>query len=479
MPTLTVPVYSDRLISNQAANIPALVTSYPWNVTKAEGSDNGTPVTGPQIDFDPATGLLDHNSQFKFNRYNRRWVDYDKMRVMRRDPTIALAREIAVGPTIGSSWTIEVMPDAPDDAKAFAERYLMPFRKQFLKTALYGEIDFGWRVYEKVLNTRRDAKLGVVVVLDKLKPLFNDTTWVKYNSDGDYDGVLHQDPNGYGWCWIDREYALFANFDDDGLGAYQDPRLVRCESAYDEWNKINDVSKRYNEKMAGAVWVVHYPEGRTMYKGVMTDHSVIARDIVYNIKASGYLTLPSKLLADAQTELQQLGQSGWRIEIMESSSKQADFIAAMEYQDKLKARGLGVLERAMMEGQYGTKAEAESHVNVMLLNMQLKHEDLTELFNKEVLDPLLTLNYNAPGSIKFIAQPLTDERYELFNQIFNALMADPSSAAEIIDKIDVDGVFDHLRIPMKTEHEQAEADGSSLFAMIKNAIEPSLASALG
>lgn len=476
MPEIRLPLYgSDLLVTKPATSFSEMLrTPYPWQVDKPKGSDNGKPITPAQVEYigESFPGMLSHNASFRFNQHNRRFVDFSKMRAMRRDPTIALAREVAVAPIVGSSWTIEVDNDAPEDLKLYCEKYLLPLRKRFLRTALFGEIDFGWRAYEKILNTVRDKALGVLVVPERLKSLYNDTTWVKYNEEGDYDGLLHQDPNGYGWVWIDRAYSVFANFDDDGLGYYNDPRLIRAEAAYDEWNAISTVSKRYNEKIAGAVWVIHFPEGKTWYKGLYQDNSVIARDIIYSIKASGYLMLPSKLLADAQTELEQLGQGGWRIELLESSSKQADFIAGMEYQDKLKIRALGVLERAVTEGQYGTKAEAESHVNVMLLNMQLRHEDLTELFNYEIVDHLSELNFAAPGAVRFIAQPLTDERYDLFQSLFTAMISDPSSGPEILEKLDTDEILNHLRIPMMTAEQIAQRDAgtTSLFQILQSAL---------
>jgi hypothetical protein len=476
MPTLSLPYCSELVVPSGGNRLGAFngAASLPWGVKTAKGSDNGNSITGPQVYIDKSTGTLPHNNLWRQFGRHRRWVDFNKSRTMRRHPTIALAREVGVSPIVGSSWTLKVKEDHPklEEIKKYCDKYLLPLRNKFLRTALLGEMDFGWRAYEKILNAVKDKTLGTVVVLQRIKALLNDTTWVHYDDDGDYDGLLHQNPLSGEWVWIDRAYSLFANFDDDGLGYYNEPRLLRAEQAHDEWNRISDVARRFNEKFAGAVWVIHYPEGKSTWRGKTgVDNREVALEILYSIKSAGYLALPNKLLADAQGEMDQLGQPGWRVEIIESSSKQGDFTTGQEYQDKLMIRAMGVLERTITEGHYGTKAESESHVNVMLLNMQLKHEDLTEFFNREAVDHMLIENFGEPGIVEYEAQPLTDERSDLFQTILTAMLSSPEQQAEIFDKLNLQEILKHLRLPQLSEQDLAAMNGGSgLFKLITDAI---------
>jgi hypothetical protein len=442
----------------------------PFNLPVANGSNNGNSVTDSQVVFEQFTGKLPHSSAYRYNRYTKRWLDYDKMRAMRRDPTIALARDAAVAPIIASTWTFELTDKtSPDWIKTYCERYLLPLRTKYLRTALYGEIDFGWRAYEKVLNVVRDRQLGIKVIPQRLKPLLNDNTWARYDDEGDFDGLLHQNPMNNNWYNIDFEHSMFANFDDDGLGNYNDPALIRCEQAYDEWHIANDTARRYDEKISGAVWVIEYPEGTNYYKGTpdMPNYD-IAKDIAYQIKASGHLILPNKLLASVETELQEFGQAGWRVSLVESGAKGADFVTRLDYLDKLKIRGLGVLERAIVEGNYGTKAEAESHINLMLLNMQLKHQDLTDYFNQVMTNHFTAINANIVDAGHFVAQPLTDERRDLFLQLYTALLTQPDSSAETIQRTDIPELMRVVGVPQLSEEQYRENSVSGIVSLIQN-----------
>src|SRR5687768_3500538 len=73
---------------------------------------------------------------------------YEKVRTMRRDPTVALARWLSVAPVLVSKWSIEAEKDAPIGAKDLVGEIMQPFRSHILETALYGCFDFGWQAYE-------------------------------------------------------------------------------------------------------------------------------------------------------------------------------------------------------------------------------------------------------------------------------------------------------------------------------------------
>jgi hypothetical protein len=435
------------------------------------GSNDGVPVTDAQVRFDPTTGRLPHYAGY-YSRYSRRWLDFDKLRAMRRDPTIALARETAVAPIVASPWTVETTDNqVSEEIKVAVERYLLPFRQRWMRCTLLGEIDFGWRAYEKVFIPVRDTQLGrAIVTPSRIKALLCDNTWARYNDEGDFDGLLHSDPNGRGWVHIDYGHSLFANFDDDGLGNYNEPRLARAEDSYDDWLITNEAAKRFDEKIAGAIWVIHYPEGKqAKYKELTNvDNRAVAQDLAYQIKASGHLVIPSRLLASVNEQIENFGQAGWKIELIESSDKQAGFIERMDHLDKRKIRAIGVLERAITEGVYGTKAEAESHINLMLLNMQLKHEDLTDYFNREVVDQFTYLNWGVVSAVKFIAHPLADSKRELLTALFTQLLANPDTSLEITQSVSVQQLMKELKVPMLSEREIEERGGgmAGLFKIV-------------
>lgn len=423
--------------------------------TKPTGSNNGEPVTEAQIRFDFRQGYLPHNSNRDY------WeipLDYHKMRRMRRDPTIALARDMAVAPIVAAEWGLEPTEKAKGDPtqerqKLLVQRYVEPYRTNLVRTAFFGEIDYGWRAYEKVFKLIEDPQLGQRVVHSRIKPLLNDNTWARYTRGGDFDGLLHNDLNGGGWIILDSRHSLFINFDDDGVGVYNEPRLLRAENAYDEWNRCNEVAKRFDSKVAGANWVIHYPEGKTKYNGVKTDNYIIADKIANQIQATGHIILPSKLLADAKSEIEELGGNEWRIELIESSKGSADFVSRLDYLDKLKVRALGILERTIMEGNYGTKAEAASHLNSQLLNMDLQHKDITQVVNVELVNQVTQINYGTVDTMRFVAQPLADDRAELLAALFQQFLANPELGDQISSSINIPEVLSIMKLPALTKEE--------------------------
>ena len=78
-----------------------------------------------------------------------------KIRILRKDPTIALIRQLSVAPVLSSPWSIEATKDAPANAKELIEEQMLPVRLHILQKAFYGSIDFGFQPFEKVFTVNR------------------------------------------------------------------------------------------------------------------------------------------------------------------------------------------------------------------------------------------------------------------------------------------------------------------------------------
>lgn len=401
--------------------------------------------TSLQVRVDTYTGKLPV-------QYGSR-LSFKKAREMRRDPTIALGRELAVAPILASSWTYE---SSDDTRKEFIKSQLEPIRYTYLSTALNGEIDFGWKGYEKIFKVVETPKFGTRMVLDGLEPLLNDITEVVYDVKRRKFGGLYQTDlyDGHD-IYIDREHSLWVNFDDEGIGQYGESKMLRAEKAYDRWNVCDDAAGRYEEKIAGAHWVIHYPVGYTPYVEDSVDlgevdNMSIAKKIMAMIKATGNVYVPRR----AQSTVDQLAQQeeGWKIELLGAPGGGSDFSDRQAYYDKLKIRSMGLLERSALEGMYGTKAEATEHINVTLLCLQLKHEYVTNILNWHLVNQLLRQNWGkeAEGSVEVVAQPLVDEKQALFKEIYMALLGNEATASELIESLDKGEVMDSLKVPVNT-----------------------------
>ena len=401
-----------------------------------------------QVRTDSGRGTLPHTVQhYAFD--GGQTFTFKKSREMRRHPTIGLARELVVAPIVASSWSYK----GSDPLKvAFIKEQMEPIRAFFLYTVMYGQIDFGWKAFELIWDFVQTEKYGMRMVLKQLKALLNDITWAAYErTNGDYIGLYVQDLESGGEHWIPSSHTVFANFDEEGVGNYGDPRLQRCEKPYDSWNEIDDAASRYDEKMAGAHWIIQYPIGQTEYSadGGATyqskDNSQIADEMLAGLKSSGSFSIPRKVesMLDEMKENDPL----WKIELISSQGGSTEFTERQRYHDSLMIRGVGLLERSVSEGQYGTKAEAEEHGNISLMALQLRHEWATQVANIEIVERLCKANWKEPGAVEIVADPLTDERLAIFTKIYENIMSNPETAAEEMDKIDLQQVRDLLKVP--------------------------------
>src|SRR5690606_23916218 len=108
----------------------------------------------------------------------------------------------------------------------------------------------------------------------------------------------------------------------------------------------------------------------------------------------GMLAVPQKVAAWIE-DLNSIDERNmaWRIELKEAASSQSSFGDRQRYIDSLKARAIGLPERSVLEGQYGTRAEAEAHADFAISNIEMGHAKMIKLLNRQVVNPLLTLNF--------------------------------------------------------------------------------------
>jgi len=398
-------------------------------------------VTGPQVliqaDYD---GTLQPPT-------TKPQITYAKLREMRKDPTISLARRLMIAPVLASPWSFEEEEGAPEGAKEFIAEQLQPFRAHLLESGFLGTTDFGWQPYEKVFKT--DSKGQVVI--SKIKPLLQDHTTIKIiPKTGAYDGLEQDPPEG---CSIrlKAKQTLLLNIDVEGTDWYGTSTLANCEDAYDSWLKSDAAAERYGSKVAGAHWVVHYPLGYTMYEGVETDNFEIAKKILMSLQSAGAVCLPSTLSAFTDT-VDQAAQPEWRIELKSDGGGGASvFTDRQRYLDALKVRALGMPERAILEGQFGTLAEAEAHADFAITNMDMRHRSIAQLVNDHVVNDLLEYNYgpDAKDTVYVEPAPITDLALQYLRSVYTAFLGDDMGRLQEMEGIDFEAFRDRLGLPTK------------------------------
>lgn len=408
-------------------------------------------ITGPQI---LSTALIDDEGVLsKPRRVNQK--HYDKIREMRKDPTIALARSIAIAPMLLASWSVEKEANAPPGAQEEIARQLQPYRAHLLKHGGNGSMDFGWSPFEKVFGLDSTGRN----IIKKLKPLLQDITDICVTEDGSFDGFLQPDtrPNNFGQpdIRLDVQDCLLLNFDVEGTNWYGQGLMDIAMKPYDAWEQTEAGAKRYDSKLAGTHWIIYYPQGTSTYNGVAdTDNLEIARGIIRDLQSSGVIAIPSSLdptLDDLNRQLKE-GKPPWRIELINDGGSGGQvYIDRGKYLDALKVRAFGMPERSILEGTFGTKAEAETHGDIAIVLMETRHQTFCQQINWYLVNQLLRYNYGegSENTVYIKPAPLTDTAIGFLRELFKTLIADPTAGVLLLEKIDQESLFDRLSIPVK------------------------------
>jgi hypothetical protein len=400
----------------------------------------GKEITGKQVVAGTVGGVIGGSSPLP--------ASYETYRKMRKHPTIALARALSVAPIIAAEWSVEAKEDVSAEIKSWVEDQFFPIRELYIETCLYGGIDFGHAMFEKVFGY--DGEAGQIV-LKKLKPLLQDNTTILTHSDtGAFLGFRQ------GTVEVPLESCLLVNFRVEGTNWYGEPLLENCRETWNKWNKADDGAARYDAKVAGSHWVVHYPVGTSLNSmGQEKPNSDLASELLKTLESSGSIMVPE--VADVVSSLE---KNGWRIELLsDNGSRQPGFIDRENYLDKLLVRGLLMPERAMMEGQYGTKAEAGAHIDLALTLAENDHKRITRFANWYLLNDLLVLNFGQSyrGKAWLKPSPIADDSKLILKDLYAAILANPTGFLEEYGQIDTNSIKDLLKIPKRQEGSPEEA----------------------
>ena len=377
---------------------------------------------------------------------------------MRRDPTLSLARQLVIAPVLASEWAYEAKEDAPEGAADFIQDCLDTFRLHILRNAFLGWIDFGWAPFEKVFGF--DDQSGKIK-LKKLKPLLQDITSILIEpAHGSFAG-FEQDDN----VRLTVDGCLLLSCDVEGTDWYGNAIMRNAESAYDAWKDVEAGACRYDNRIAGSHWIVYYPVGKTQQEnGEYVDNYTLAKRILADLEASGRMAIPIDKATEVLEALEGNGASehaGWRIEILsDKGASQTGFVDRMKYLDTLKVRALGVPERSILEGQFGTKAEAGAHADFAILNMELRHQQAVEAVNWHLVNQLLRINYgrSAENTVFVSPAPIADRAISFLRTLYEKLISSPEGFANEILAIDTDALKDRLGIPIDEEAEFEEPE---------------------
>lgn len=404
--------------------------------------------TGPQINvtIDQFSDILEQKSPT--DSTTQSWDTI--VENLRTDPTISLVRSLLILPVLSSPWTIEAKEGASEESIAFIKDNVFALRTHIIRQSFFGCIDYGWAPFEKVF-TEKDG----LFYLGKLKPLLQELTDILVHvRTGAFKGFRNENPISGEAIDLPTRYSFLHSFDVRGTNWYGRPLLKNVEAAYNWWTAVNTANTRYDEKLAGAQWIIKYPMGTSTYNGTETDNSTIAKDLLNSLKASGGVSIPKKVDRVLENLSDTEDPNAWELNLVESKANaQSGFVDRLTYLDKLKVRGFGFPERAVLEGKFGTKAEAESHADLGLALQDARHDELLRDVNWHIVNQLLKLNFgeDAEDTIVITRRPIAEETKKFLREIYRTILANKRGWEHEVGAIDVQSLRELLQIPADPE----------------------------
>lgn len=411
---------------------------------------------GPIILTQPPKGEKTSGQVRSFNSYDSRMINrvagtlhYHRIREIRKDPTVQLARQAVVSPMIHTPWSYKSNSSVPSDAVDSLVEMMKHKRDWFLQNIVYGALDFGWSPFEVIYRPQD----GMITIFN-LKQLLQDYTYILvYIDTGTFAGLTNE-PIMVGEVAknviIQVPYAANFNLAVEGTDWYGLSVSEILDPINSAWDDVNTTANRYDRKMAGATWVVYYPVGETTYNGNPTSNSVIAASILSSLEAAGSVAIPDEIQEWLDDSVEREMKGKWRVELIAAStSTQSSFIDRQKYLDTLKIRAFGIPERSLLEGVHGTKAEAAVHADWALATIDTKHRLICDQINEQIVVPWMRLNYGkkVERSVWIEPAPLVDAQFQTVKEIYRLLVQSPQIIAKEIENLDVPALRDQLGIP--------------------------------
>lgn len=375
---------------------------------------------------------------------------YETYREMRRNPTIKLARSVTRMPIVTASVPLQTRDDSvPEAWKEFIAENLDTLWPRFVREALFA-LDYGWAAFEKVFEIE-----GGRYRLAKLKYLLPEKTKIILTkADGSFAGLKQ------GETTIEPERALVFSHDKEGDNYYGESVLEGIrETAWWPWVQKRQKQLQYMTKVAAVTPMIEYPPGESDDgSGATQSNEALATAVLRNLGNAKGVAFPNSIMSYLQNvPMAMQTQSvdalrAWRISFLETKeSHGAEFDASIAHDESLMARGYLVPERAVLEGQKGTLAEAEAHAGLAEQASSMILQDIVDHWNRYVVDQLLVLNFGeeAKGACFYQRESLDTATRSFYRALVMAVLSQPANTDLFMDWLLVDELLDAAALPRK------------------------------
>lgn len=414
---------------------------------KAAPPEIGEPKTGLQAA--PAGGKVVVGGAGQLKPVPR--GSYATYRQMRANPTIALARAVATLPQRMAKVAFEGRDaDTPPEHVDFVRSVVEPLWPQYVNDAVRA-LDFGWTSWEKLFEIK-DARL----VLKRLKYLIPEKTTVKVDDLGCFAGLEQ------GKTHVLPPNALVYSFDREGDNFYGRSMHENIrQAAWWPWEEMSKKQGQYMTKTAGVIPMIHYPQGKSRNaQGSEVDNHDIAAALLTSLGKAQGLAVPNQFASNADVRFDSALLADidklrtWHFDFLEATGLHgAEFDAALRHRESLMMRGWLTPERAAIEGQMGTKAEAGEHGIIAEQAASLNLQTIIDAANRWIVNQLLVLNFGpaAKGTVNIVREGFDPATKQFFRDLVMAVFGNPMNTDLFTGLVAADVILEASGLPANTD----------------------------
>lgn len=381
---------------------------------------------------------------------------FDEYRQIAKNPTIALGTALLRAPIVACRWGYESDEGTPEDRTEFVKTEIDPLMPCLLRD-MFRSVQMGFSPFERVWAMRSSGLLGY----DQMKALIPDKTQPMVAQTGELVGLKNGDVT------LPRVKMFWYTFDQDYDNYFGNPLYENVRTtAWPAWVNIGRGANAYLDRAAGAQPIVFYPPGESKdASGTLQENYRLADRLLEQLSLRQGITVPR----DYDEAMEELIQSGadfkelirWTVDYLEPKNKHGDeFINASRYQDSLLLRGILVPERAAIEGDHGTKAEAEAHGELLVSLSATEAQNMFGEINQNLIDDMLQLNFGveARGTVRLIQAGLDPTTAALLRDIIKAVLGNPANISVALDAMDLRSTMDITGVPQLNPSEPVTAE---------------------
>ncbi len=388
-------------------------------------------------------------------------LTFEQYDEMRRDPTIAAGLTMVKAPILGMVRRAGVQCDDPAVAAAVEEVFLKSGLLYQAVRAMLSAEEFGVAFMEKVW-AREDLDIwfglpdpntgepveqvafqGPALVIRQLRHV-NPATVTEIRrrheprdgkpGDGSFDGFVQR--VGADEVWVQPPYAFVYSRNPEFGNLWGAPRTKPAYPYYVWKQVILKYWMAWTEKKAVPPRIARHPVGVNARTG--QDNAEVAVQVATAVDNVAAVALPSTR--------DQSNNYLWTLEELSTTDRTDVFERTVRALDGALLRAIFVPERSFLEGQYGTKAEAEAHTDTFLLTEDERLVDMLEAFSRYVVQPWIDYNFGPDAARARIVCPgLTDEERALLREVLMALLSAPAMQ----ERVDLGAIAERYGVPLK------------------------------